>query len=317
MRTKTLIIGQDQDAHVKKIVELLESKGKEVLIINKNSLQNFLSVTFTNSNSSVDMCLHYEADNTPVTIDKVWWRNKPFFLYEFSGAKEFPYEKFRNKEWYSVFYSLEKLMPKTFWVNSAIAQFQSSKKTYQLKIAQEVGLSIPKTLITNNAKQVLEFFKKDDVVVYKTLEAFISPPDYMVFTTEVSRETILKNEDSISLSPCTFQERIEKLYELRITVVGNTIYAIKIDSQKQEDTLLDWRKNQLSPMYSLTELEQELKDRLLEMHKKLGLVFGAYDFIVDKNNTPIFLECNPVGQWLWLEDILDIPISDTLAEILK
>ena len=46
------------------------------------------------------------------------------------------------------------------------------------------------------------------------------------------------------------------------------------------------------------------------------LKFGAFDFIVNKSDEWIFLEINPNGQWLWLEKILDIPISECIFKYL-
>lgn len=46
---------------------------------------------------------------------------------------------------------------------------------------------------------------------------------------------------------------------------------------------------------------------------KLGLVFGALDFIIKPNGEYIFLEVNPNGQWLWLDDILDLGITESIG----
>ena len=52
------------------------------------------------------------------------------------------------------------------------------------------------------------------------------------------------------------------------------------------------------------------------MLKDFGLMFGAFDFIVDQNGDWIFLEINPNGQWLWLEKILGLPISKKIVDYL-
>jgi len=45
----------------------------------------------------------------------------------------------------------------------------------------------------------------------------------------------------------------------------------------------------------------------------MGLRYGAFDFIVDKSGDYFFLECNPSGQWLWLEKVTDVNISQAVA----
>jgi glutathione synthase/RimK-type ligase-like ATP-grasp enzyme len=44
------------------------------------------------------------------------------------------------------------------------------------------------------------------------------------------------------------------------------------------------------------------------------LNFGCFDFIVTSNNDYIFLECNPNGQWLWIELETGYEISKIIAE---
>lgn len=50
---------------------------------------------------------------------------------------------------------------------------------------------------------------------------------------------------------------------------------------------------------------------------ELQLKFGAFDFIVDKDGSWIFLEINPNGQWLWLENKLDLNISSSILKVLS
>jgi glutathione synthase/RimK-type ligase-like ATP-grasp enzyme len=47
--------------------------------------------------------------------------------------------------------------------------------------------------------------------------------------------------------------------------------------------------------------------------KRLGLEFGALDFIVTETGVWYFLEVNPSGQWLWIEDLTGLPIADSIA----
>ena len=48
----------------------------------------------------------------------------------------------------------------------------------------------------------------------------------------------------------------------------------------------------------------------------LGINFGCFDFIKDVNNNFYFLECNPNGQWLWLEMEIGLKISKAIANFL-
>ena len=48
--------------------------------------------------------------------------------------------------------------------------------------------------------------------------------------------------------------------------------------------------------------------------KWMGLNFGAFDFSVDKKGHWYFLECNPNGQWLWIEIKTGLNLAQTFAE---
>ncbi len=45
----------------------------------------------------------------------------------------------------------------------------------------------------------------------------------------------------------------------------------------------------------------------------LGLTFGGIDLDLTPEGDYVFLEVNPSGQWLWLDDKLTLGISDAIA----
>jgi hypothetical protein len=50
--------------------------------------------------------------------------------------------------------------------------------------------------------------------------------------------------------------------------------------------------------------------------RRLGLVTGACDFVIDAAGTWWFLEVNPAGEWGWLTRDLSLPIADAIARAL-
>jgi hypothetical protein len=45
----------------------------------------------------------------------------------------------------------------------------------------------------------------------------------------------------------------------------------------------------------------------------MGLKFGAFDLVERPDGQIVFLECNPNGQYGWLEEDLGLPISESIA----
>jgi glutathione synthase/RimK-type ligase-like ATP-grasp enzyme len=64
---------------------------------------------------------------------------------------------------------------------------------------------------------------------------------------------------------------------------------------------------------SLPAAVEQATRRLMQ---RLGLYFGAADFLVDADDRHIFLELNPAGEWGWLQRDLGFPIAEAIAETL-
>jgi len=55
----------------------------------------------------------------------------------------------------------------------------------------------------------------------------------------------------------------------------------------------------------------------VELVNKLKLAFGAIDMIVTPDNRYVFLEINPNGHWLWIEELTGLPIARSMATLLE
>jgi hypothetical protein len=56
---------------------------------------------------------------------------------------------------------------------------------------------------------------------------------------------------------------------------------------------------------------------LITLTRELGLSFAAIDLVLNQEGKYFFLEVNPSGQWLWVEDKTGLPISDAVADWLE
>ena len=93
--------------------------------------------------------------------------------------------------------------------------------------------------------------------------------------------------------------------------------GVAIYSQESEISRIDYRRYDFNVPYKALELPTKIQDFCLSMTRHYGLHFGAFDFIVTKKEKNfVFLELNPNGQWLWLEQLSGFPISRSLAAYL-
>src|SRR5271166_4299890 len=133
-----------------------------------------------------------------------------------------------------------------------------------------------------------------------------------------SMRAILLTWRPLNECPLTIQNYIEKSYELRVTVVGDRIFACKIDSQKAgNDTAIDWRRYNIPKTpHSRYELPRNVQEKLLLFHSYFGLTASSFDIIRSRQGDFVFLETNPYGQWLWIEDLTGLQITAAITDAL-
>jgi glutathione synthase/RimK-type ligase-like ATP-grasp enzyme len=198
-------------------------------------------------------------------------------------------------------------------------------KPRQLELAFELGLDVPPTLTTNDPHAVRVFWNMcRGRVVVKALSSFAiydeAGREQVVFTSPLAREDLL-HLDQLALAPMTFQGHLDKIVELRVTLIGGRVFAAAVDSQALERARVDWRKegNRLLRAWSPYSLPPDVAERLLQLAARLGLSYGAVDIVVAPNGRHVFLEINPAGEWFWLDDVfgpraLSTAIAETLLE---
>lgn len=208
---------------------------------------------------------------------------------------------FTNTVWNTIF-------PDALWINSHKKAMVANCKLLQLKAAAEVGFDIPDTLISNSPALIKKFIKKNDDtgIIYKTLtpQAWEEEKKVRLVYTETITLKDLPLNPVLQMTPGIFQKKINKSFELRVTMMGNNPISVKINSQKHPKGELDWR---FIPTMELSiekfVLPYNIKEKCIKLMEKLGLEFGCIDFIVTPKGEYYFLEVNEQGQFLWIEEV--------------
>lgn len=200
---------------------------------------------------------------------------------------------------------------------------RSEHKPLQLKLARALGLEVPRTLMTNDPDAVRAFAAScPGGVVTKMMSAFAvydeRGREQVVFTTPLEARE-LEDLEGLDLCPMTFQERLVKAVELRVTVVGEQVMAAAIDSQALPNAREDWRREgvALIDAWKPYTLPEPVRVRSLQLMDALGLNYGAFDFIVTPEGRHVFLEVNPAGEFMWLMRNPGLPVDEALADVLS
>jgi glutathione synthase/RimK-type ligase-like ATP-grasp enzyme len=252
-------------------------------------------------------------------IGVVWFHELPRFKFDSTVANKNAYAIMLDETTALVDGLWELLSCK--WINHPLSINRASNKIYQLQLAQEIGFLIPPTIITNDPKQAINFHikHKGDIII-KDLNvnaALINGQFFGSFTTLVS-QNMLENLSLVKLAPVMLQKYIQKSYEIRITIVGNKIFAAGLDSQLYEISKIDWRRHNLDEVMRnwIVDLPVDISEKCLKLLNSLGLEYGAIDMIVTPQNEFYFLEINTTGAWAWFQKNVGFPISSAFVDLL-
>jgi glutathione synthase/RimK-type ligase-like ATP-grasp enzyme len=209
----------------------------------------------------------------------------------------------------------------TLWVGQPSTLRRAEVKSLQLAEASKAGLATPATLISNDPDRAAVFVEtlRDTDCAVKSLIATRVDGDEgsrLPLTTILPRGHAL---DSVALAPGVFQPYIEKAFELRCVVMGDRIFTAKLDSQGHESTRTDWRAGAVEEEdveYEVFDLPERVQAALHRLMRSFEIRFASIDLIVTPDGEFVFLDLNPNGQWLWLEEELGLPLVAGMADLL-
>ena len=210
-------------------------------------------------------------------------------------------------------------LPTPHWMSPREAITRAERKPFQLHLAAQLGFSLPSTLMTNHVHAVRRFTQKSKLVAKAVSAGYIKGPsgNQAIFTSALV-ETDFEDLAGLALAPVTFQEHVEKLSDIRVTVVGDDVFAAEILSQGRDSSRIDWRATDDPDLpHRRHHLPADIKRRCQEFASRLDLVFGAIDLALKPDGTYVFFEINPNGEWLWIEEQLGFPISGRIASWLS
>ena len=197
-------------------------------------------------------------------------------------------------------------------------------KLVQASVANDIGLLTPDTYVGSSPNDAMHFMRKIWAEGGRTcMKPVLNTPvnidnePHAAFTKIIDQESI-DDVESMKYCPVILQRYTNKAYELRVSVIGDRVFAARIDSQiAGGETAIDWRKYNIpkTPHSPIT-LPTEINNKLLEFHDRTNLIYSSFDLIYTPDGEYVFLETNPYGQWLWIEDLTGLPISQSISDFL-
>jgi ATP-GRASP peptide maturase of grasp-with-spasm system len=196
----------------------------------------------------------------------------------------------------------------------------SLNKLDVLRRAAAAGLATPATLVTTEREALRRFREEHGAVITKPIgeiDAFIAGEvSHFLYTTPLGPAEIAALPERFA--PSLFQERVEKVYELRVFYLDGEFHAMAIFSQNDPQTRADFRQyNRERPNRNVPyRLRPELAERLLRLMDGLELETGSIDLLVARDGREVFLEVNPVGQLGMVSHQCNYQLERRIAQLL-
>lgn len=208
------------------------------------------------------------------------------------------------------------------WVSDPLQLRRASYKVVQLRVAAAIGFAVPPYLITNDPARARDFIEQHpEGVVVKALSTPAVTTDgagaSMVYTHLLTPED-MEYLDSVRHGPTQFQAFVRKVRDIRVTVIGENVFAVSLESADIPDAWTDFRRTKIWDIPHVPfDLPAPVEAACRELVRCLGLRFGAIDLLQTEDGAYVFLEINPNGQWLWLEEMTGLPMSVAMADLLE
>jgi hypothetical protein len=317
-----LILTQSSDEHAEHVMKMLAARGAEFVRFDPADFPAHasLSVGYAPDGKMRSFLRLGETVINLAQLQSVWSR-RPQAPVPHTQIQDAKLRQFIAQDARTFLQGLWNALS-CLWLPGHPAAIQRAQlKASQLRLAAEVGLELPPTLVTNSREEFLDFYNEHNgnVVSKLTGPAFdqtIGATGFARYTEVVSKRD-LGYAASIEYCPVILQAYVPKRLELRITVVGQRVFPAEIHSQQTHHTRHDWRRYDLNNTpHFRHDLPREFEERCVSLVKRLELCYGAIDMILTPDGRYVFVEINPSGQYLWIEDQTGLPISSAICDLL-
>ncbi|MEZ5360607.1 MAG: hypothetical protein R3F48_17465 [Candidatus Zixiibacteriota bacterium] len=227
--------------------------------------------------------------------------------------------KFVQRESMEVLRSLWRLIPEGKWLNDPRNMFLASNKLDQIKNAISIGFDVPNTLVSTDSEKIKEFILSQNghCIAKAVKHGFYNDGSkvQLAFTKRIGTD-FMEHIDRYSAVPMTYQNEIEKEYDIRVIVIEDQVFATAIYSQEYKSTAVDWRTwdvlEDVDLEHAKITLPPNIEKKCVQLTKLYQLKYSAIDLVKSTDGTFYFLELNPNGQWAWIEGKVGYPIRDSL-----
>jgi hypothetical protein len=220
------------------------------------------------------------------------------------------------RRWHYALQELHAAMPGVPWFPAPPLQCDETaqRKLSELFLARSFGLDVPETVCTNSPDRAEEFHQKGRrPIVFRewtTRRVKLGHKKDPAYFRVMPVDPKFRDKGLVADAPVIFQAYVDKLYELRVIVLEDEVFAVKIDSQASPKERFDWRVYDLEHVsFHRYRLPAELSRRIGRFVKHLGLRFASADLIRARDGRYVLLEVNRPGAWGFFDCIAGLGVT--------
>jgi glutathione synthase/RimK-type ligase-like ATP-grasp enzyme len=296
-----LVITGSADATADYLLQRLSTAGHRFARLDTDRVTTEVRIEVTHAGSTL---LLGQQVLSPEDITDIWYRRPEPIRVEGEQDEDAVHAAL---EWSEALEGWLAQIPTERWMNHPALNALASHKVEQLHRARYLGLTVPDTLVTQSGDTLRTFWHKHRgrLIVKPLAGGFIERahrPDSNIYTSVVRQEDLAEDAD-LALVPTLFQERIDKMTDVRLCVVDGSVSAVALKgSEESGSQRLDIRRDNMRDVaYSRVELPHTVRAQVLSLTRAYRLRFAAVDMAIDAANRWVFFELNPNGQWAWLD----------------
>lgn len=187
-------------------------------------------------------------------------------------------------------------------------------KVAQIGVAASLGMPVPRTLVTTDPEQARSFVAEGPTVLKAVAQGRVQTDTAERVGGTIEIDSTFDAE-AVRPTPVLLQRRVAKVADVRVTAVGMRLFAVRITTPAESP--VDFRQTDPQQCgFEVVELQTTVAEQLRAYLRHWGLRFGAFDLAEDEDGILWFLECNPAGQWGWLEPPTGLDITGALLDLL-
>ena len=296
-----LVLGNAKDDHARHVLESSRQTGAIAEYLDISLFPTSLKLSW-NPNDEAG-CINFSSGKqiNLEDINSVYWRtlnNVGIPAIENSEQQDIAWCDAK-----STVRSLVQACP-AHWVNPWQAYQFHQEKPLQLRLAKQLGITIPATLVSNDPQQIIDFVEAHDKVIFKP----VSGGSHARYVTPEHLEPE-RLAAALKVSPVTLQEYIAGT-NIRSYVIGDYVYSAEIRTDAVD--FRDDVRAEIIPIATPKAIEQQCK----AIASAFTLEWTGIDWRRKTDGEYVFLEANPSPMFLYFEQQTGFPITQKLVELL-